>query len=75
MNDIQYGGDSLEELVRFKEQATDVMKEGGFMLHKWHSNIASLESTAAEKRRQKEEDDVREQMNQHAELRNNSKIL
>eukprot|EP00795_Rhopilema_esculentum_P000484 gene484-10160_t len=75
MDDIQYGGDSLEELVRFKEQATEIMKEGGFTLHKWHSNIASLESTAAEKGRQKEEDDVREQMNQHEELRNTAKIL
>eukprot|EP00795_Rhopilema_esculentum_P015333 gene15334-6554_t len=75
VDDIQYGGDSLEELVRFKEQATKIMKEGRFTLHKWHSNIASLESTAAEKGRQKEEDDIREQMNQHEELRNTSKIL
>ena len=30
--------DTVEELMKFKEEANNVMKEGGFQLHKWHSN-------------------------------------
>ena len=48
VDDIQYGGESAEELMKFKEEAIAIMKEGGFTMHKWHSSIASLESTAAE---------------------------
>ena len=48
VDDIQYGGESAEELMKFKEESIAIMKEGGFTMHKWHSSIASLESTAAE---------------------------
>ena len=43
VDDIQSGGDSAEALQKFKE-ATAIMEEGGFKLHKWHSNIQLLES-------------------------------
>ena len=74
VDDIQYGGDSFEELTRFKDQATEIMKEGGFTLHKWHSNVASMESTVVEKGRE-EEDGVKQQTNSDEGLRNTSKIL
>ena len=74
VDDIQYGGDSVEELTRFKDQATEIMKEGGFTLHKWHSNVASMESTVVEKGRE-EEDGVKQQTNSDEKLRNTSKIL
>ena len=44
VDDIQSGGDSAEALQKFKEEATAIMEEGGFKLHKWHSNIQPLES-------------------------------
>lgn len=32
-----------ENLLQFKEEATKIMGEGGFQLHKWHSNVPELE--------------------------------
>ena len=74
LDDIQYGGDSVEELTKFKDQATEIMKEEGLTLHKWHSNVASMESTVVEKGRE-EEDGVKQRTNHDEKLRNTSKIL
>ena len=49
MGDIQYGGKSIEELHKFKREATVIMKEGGFLLHKWHSDVPLLESAVSNK--------------------------
>ena len=38
VDDIQYGGESIEELHKFKREVTMIMTEGGFLLHKWHSD-------------------------------------
>ena len=43
VDDVQSGGDHKEELFKFKEEATKIMEDGGFHLHKWHSNVAELE--------------------------------
>ena len=43
MDDVQSGGDGKEELLKFKEEATQIMNEGGFQLHKWHGNIPGIE--------------------------------
>ena len=42
VDDIQYGSDKVEALTGFKEEATLIMNELGFTLHKWHSNVAPL---------------------------------
>ena len=43
VDDIQGGGDTEEEDVAiFKEESTKIMSEGGFSLHKWHSNVEHL---------------------------------
>ena len=42
-DDVQSGGDGKEELLKFKEEATEIMGEGGFQLHKWHSNVPEIE--------------------------------
>ena len=34
VDDVQSGGDTKDELIRFKEEATKIMSEGGFQLHK-----------------------------------------
>ena len=38
VDDVQAGGDSEQDLIKFKNEATKIMNEGGFQLHKWHSN-------------------------------------
>lgn len=43
VDDAQGGGRSKEDLVKFKQEATHILQEAGFSLHKWHSNIAEVE--------------------------------
>ena len=43
VDDIQSGGDHKDELVKFKKEATKIMEDGGFHLHKWHSNVPEVE--------------------------------
>ena len=43
VDDVQSGGEQHKELLAFKEESTRIMEEGGFQLHKWHSNIPELE--------------------------------
>ena len=45
VDDIQSGGDCPKELIKFKEESTKIMGEGGFKLHKWHSNVTELNSS------------------------------
>ena len=45
MDDVQSGSDSIEELQKFKEEATAIMGNAGFRLHKWHSNAEVSEDT------------------------------
>ena len=47
VDDVQSGGDGKEELLKFKKEATQIMNEGGFQLHKWHSNIPGIEKPTA----------------------------
>ncbi|XP_028394878.1 uncharacterized protein LOC114519022 [Dendronephthya gigantea] len=44
VDDINLGGDTVEETREMKEDAVKILGEGSFELHKWHSNIAELES-------------------------------
>ena len=48
VDEIQGGGDCIKDLETFKTEAEIIMKRGGFALHKWHSNVASLESISNE---------------------------
>ena len=32
-------------VCKFKEEAIKIMEEGGFQLHKWHSNIPEVEAS------------------------------
>ena len=49
VDDVQSGGDIKEELIRFKEEATKIISEGGFQLHKWHSNAPVVDSKRTSK--------------------------
>ena len=43
VDDIQSGSNEKVDLHKFKQEATMIMAEGHFQLHKWHSNIPDLE--------------------------------
>ncbi len=45
VDNLMKTGDYVEELDEFKYEATTIMEEGKFPVHKWESNIQSLEST------------------------------
>lgn len=45
VDDVQSGSDSIEDLQKFKEEATAIMDKAGFRLYKWHSNAEVLEDT------------------------------
>ena len=59
VDDIQYGSDKAEDLARFKEEATQIMQEGGFSLHKWHSNVPALEGVPQHKESDREDHTTR----------------
>ena len=44
VDDLISGGYTKEEVLQLKTTAINLMKDGGFELHKWHSNIPELES-------------------------------
>ncbi|XP_006816656.1 uncharacterized protein LOC102804930 [Saccoglossus kowalevskii] len=44
VDDIQGGGETERDVAVFKEESTKILSEGGFSLHKWHSNITHLSS-------------------------------
>ena len=55
VDDVQTVGDQQEELERFKKEAVEIMKDGGFSLHKWHSSFPELEANDAEEKAESEE--------------------
>ena len=44
VDNLMTTGSSREQLERFKLEATDILEEGKFPVHKWESNIKELES-------------------------------
>ena len=44
VDDIQGGRDKEEQAVAFKEELTKILLKANFPLHKWHSNVESLEA-------------------------------
>ena len=44
VDDINIATDTVDETREVKEDAVKILGEGGFKLHKWHSNVAELES-------------------------------
>ena len=47
VDDVQYGSNFKEKFKKekFKNESKLILEKGGFTLHKWHSNIKSLEET------------------------------
>jgi hypothetical protein len=45
VDDIQGGGDNEEQAVAFKAESAKILSKANFPLHKWHSNVESLDSS------------------------------
>ena len=45
VDDIHLGGETTDQTSSYKEKAVTIFKEGGFWLHKWHSNVKELEKS------------------------------
>ena len=48
VDDLISGGYNSDEVRNFKTKATEIFREAGFELHKWHSNDKELESEDAD---------------------------
>ena len=44
-DDLVSGGNTIEEVKVVKQTFIELFQKGGFNLHKWYSNIASLQSS------------------------------
>ena len=45
LGDLITEGDNISNVKLLKETATQVFKEAGFVLHKWHCNCSKLDET------------------------------
>ena len=43
VDDINIGACTINGVERMKQETVDIFNDGGFSLHKWHSNIPELE--------------------------------
>ena len=44
VDNLMMDGAELQDMQKFKTEATEILESGNFPLHKWESNISSLES-------------------------------
>ena len=44
VDDVQGGGDNTKDVHNFREEASQLLQNGGFELHKWHSNVPECDS-------------------------------
>ena len=44
VDDLVSGGTNLVKIENLKQKSIELFSKGGFNLHKWHSNILSLEN-------------------------------
>ena len=49
VDDLVTGGESLQEVEKIKSDAIELFENGGFKLHKWHSNEPNLETNGKSK--------------------------
>ena len=47
VDDLINGGPTVEAAKQVKETSTEVFAQGGFTLHKWHSNATELDAMSA----------------------------
>ena len=49
VDDVQGGGDNIEDVERFKSEALTLLKSGGFNLYKWASNVQQYDEQKDQK--------------------------
>ena len=45
VDNLMHSGDDPDDLIKFKEESSKILESGKFHVHKWESNIESLESS------------------------------
>ena len=58
VDDVQFVSQDKGELSKFKKEASQILQDGGFTLHKWHSNIPEVDVQASEASETSQEDAV-----------------
>ena len=43
MEDLTSGGNRFEQVASLKDIIKEIFNQAGFKLHKWHSNVSTLE--------------------------------
>jgi hypothetical protein len=43
VDDVISGGETVEQVQKFKEESVELFSQGGFPLHKWHSSDPQFE--------------------------------
>ncbi|XP_018368769.1 PREDICTED: uncharacterized protein LOC108764867 [Trachymyrmex cornetzi] len=69
MDDLLTGAETIEEIKELKEELTKLLEIGGFMLHKWKTNITRLNDIATD---DKAIDINKEQQSKLLEIHDNS---
>ena len=49
VDDVQGGGDDIEDVERFKMEASNLLEKGGFQLYKWASNVEQFDEQKDQK--------------------------
>ena len=52
VDDLINGGPTVEAAREVKEISTEIFAQGGFTLHKWHSNAAELDAVSSNQNRE-----------------------
>ena len=58
VDDVQFVSQDKGKLSKFKKEASQILQDGGFTLHKWHSNIPEVDVQASEASKTSQEDAV-----------------
>lgn len=62
IDDLIGGGPTVEGAKHVKETTTDIFNQGGFTLHKWHSNAAELDTPSTQQSGDSQETYAKEQL-------------
>ena len=58
VDDVRFVSHDKEQLSKFKMEASRILQDRGFNLHKWHRNVSEAESKAAKASEPSQEDAI-----------------
>ena len=62
VDDLINGGPTVEAARQVKETSTEIFAQGGFTLHKWHSNAAELDAVSVKQNSETQETYAKQQL-------------